>query len=46
MRSADCRQDNGNGTYTTYAYDAAGDLLHLVNYAPDGIVNSRFDLHL
>ena len=28
---------------STYAYDAAGELLHLVNYAPDGTVNSRFD---
>jgi RHS repeat-associated protein len=37
------RQDNGNGTYTTYAYDADGNVLHLVNYAPDGAVNSRFD---
>jgi YD repeat-containing protein len=37
------RKDNGNGTYTTYAYDAAGELLHLVNYAPDASVNSRFD---
>jgi RHS repeat-associated protein len=37
------RQDNGNATYTTYAYDAVGNLLHLVNYAPDGTVNSRFD---
>ena len=37
------RQDSGNGTYTTYQYDAAGDLLHLVNFAPDGTVSSRFD---
>ncbi|HEY4313325.1 MAG TPA: CARDB domain-containing protein [Pirellulales bacterium] len=34
---------NGNGTYTTYDYDADGNVLHLVNYAPDGSVNSRFD---
>jgi len=37
------REDMGNGTYTTYAYDADGNVLHLVNYAPDGTVNSRFD---
>src|SRR5262249_45129631 len=34
---------NGNGTYTTYQYDADGNVLHLVNYAPGGSVNSRFD---
>jgi RHS repeat-associated protein len=34
---------NGNGTYTTYAYDAAGDLTQEVNYAPGGTsVNSSF----
>jgi RHS repeat-associated protein len=37
------REDHGNGTYVTYEYDAAGELLHLVNYAPDGTINSRFD---
>ena len=38
------REDKGNGTYTTYEYDAAGQVLHLVNYyAPDGAVQSRFD---
>ena len=26
------REDNGNGTYTTYSYDLAGQLLSLVNY--------------
>ena len=36
-------QDNGNGTYTTYAYDPAGKLLHLVNFAPGGGIDSRFD---
>ncbi|MCP4853392.1 MAG: RHS repeat protein [Fuerstiella sp.] len=36
------RQDAGNGTYTTYQYDDA-QLSHLVNYASDGSVNSRFD---
>jgi RHS repeat-associated protein len=34
---------NGNGTYTTYAYDANGNVLNVINYAPDGSVNSRFD---
>ncbi len=34
---------NGNGTYTTYAYDAAGNLTSEINYAPDGTtVNSSF----
>ena len=33
----------GNGVYTTYEYDDAGQLLHLVNYQPDGSVLSRFD---
>jgi RHS repeat-associated protein len=37
------RKELGNGTYTTYAYDPAGQLLHLVNFAPGGAVNSRFD---
>ncbi|MEZ2252460.1 RHS repeat-associated core domain-containing protein [Microcoleus sp.] len=37
------REDNGNGTYTTYGYDAAGQLLNIVNYAPNASVNSRFD---
>src|SRR6266542_1861581 len=32
----------GNGAYTTYGYDAAGHLLHLVNYS-SGSINSRFD---
>jgi RHS repeat-associated protein len=42
-------KDLGNGTYTTYQYDQAGNLLHLVNHAPhpapgqDGPVNSEFD---
>ena len=34
---------NGNGTYTTYQYDADGNVLHLVNYSPGRPVNSRFD---
>jgi RHS repeat-associated protein len=33
----------GNGVYTTYEYDAAGNVLHLVNYQPGGAVLSRFD---
>ncbi|NTU53949.1 MAG: DUF4347 domain-containing protein, partial [Chlorobiaceae bacterium] len=37
------RSDNGNGTYTTYEHDIAGQLLHLVNCQQDGTVNSRFD---
>src|SRR5262249_40747721 len=37
------REDKGNGTDTTYEYDLAGELRHLVNHAPDGSVNSRFD---
>ena len=37
------RKDLGNGTYTTYSYDPAGQMLRLVNYAPNGAVNSRFD---
>ena len=37
------REDKGNGTYTTYQYDANGNVLHLINFAPNGSVNSRFD---
>jgi YD repeat-containing protein len=33
----------GNGVYTTYDYDAAGQLLHLVNHKADATVLSRFD---
>jgi RHS repeat-associated protein len=33
----------GNGTYTAYAYDADGNLLHLINYASGGAVLSEFD---
>ncbi len=36
------REDKGNGTWTTYAYDDAGQLLELVNFAKDGGVLSRF----
>ena len=34
---------NGNGTYSTYAYCDCGELTSLVNYAPGGAINSRFD---
>ncbi len=38
------RKGNGNGTSTTYTYDKDGNVLHLINYAPDGTsINSRFD---
>jgi RHS repeat-associated protein len=33
----------GNGTFTEYQYDPAGQLLHLINWAPSRAVNSRFD---
>ncbi|MCY2987964.1 MAG: dockerin type I domain-containing protein [Planctomycetota bacterium] len=33
----------GNGVFTTYDYDHAGQLLHLINYKPDASVLSRFD---
>lgn len=36
------RKDMGNGTYTTYQYDADNNLLLLTNYAPGGTVNSQF----
>ncbi|GAB1544710.1 hypothetical protein NUACC21_73860 [Scytonema sp. NUACC21] len=35
------REDNGNGTYTTYTYNNTQQIKELVNYAPDGSVNSR-----
>jgi RHS repeat-associated protein len=37
------RKDNGNGTYTTYQYDLLGQLQHLMNFAPDNSISSRFD---
>jgi YD repeat-containing protein len=37
------RQDKGNGTYSIYQYNANGNVLHLINYAPDSSINSRFD---
>jgi RHS repeat-associated protein len=33
----------GNGTYTTYSYDLAGDLKSIVNYEPNGTVQSSYD---
>src|SRR5581483_3365358 len=30
------------GTYTTYTYDAAGEVLGLINHAPDNSINSSF----
>jgi RHS repeat-associated protein len=37
------RKDLGNGTFTTYLYDLNGNIVSLVNHAPGGAVNSRFD---
>jgi RHS repeat-associated protein len=37
------REDKGNGTYTVYSYDGAGRAQSIVNRAPGGAVNSRFD---
>ena len=37
------REDKGNGTYTIYSYDAVGQVEHIVNFAPNGSVNSHFD---
>ena len=36
------REDNGNGTYTTYTYDLVGQLLNLANYATDDSLNSSY----
>ena len=36
------RKDMGNGTYTEYTYTLTGQVATLVNYAPDGTVNSQF----
>jgi RHS repeat-associated protein len=36
------RETNGNGTYTTYGYDSAGQVTAINNYAPNGTVNSFF----
>jgi RHS repeat-associated protein len=35
-------EDNGNGTYTTYTYDLAGQLKSITHFAPDGSVNSSY----
>jgi YD repeat-containing protein len=37
------KETNGNGTYTNYNYDLAGQLISLVNSKADSSVNSRFD---
>ena len=37
------KETNGNGTYTSYSYDLAGQLISLVNAQADGTVNSYFD---
>ncbi len=37
------RRDNGNATFTTYQYDALGQLLTLINFASAGVVNSKFE---
>ena len=37
------KETNGNGTYTSYSYDFAGQLISLVNAQADDTVNSRFD---
>ena len=37
------RKTMGNGTYTTYAYNANENPLHLVNYSASGSVLSEFD---
>ncbi|MBE9174320.1 hypothetical protein IQ225_01405, partial [Synechocystis salina LEGE 06155] len=36
------RSDNGNGTYTVYGYDLAGQLTSLVNHKADDTINSSF----
>ncbi|EDX85032.1 RHS Repeat family [Synechococcus sp. PCC 7335] len=36
------REDNGNGTYTTYTYDSAGQVTSIFNYAPNDSVNSSY----
>ncbi|MCA9166385.1 MAG: PD40 domain-containing protein [Planctomycetales bacterium] len=35
------QRNNGNGTFTTYTYDA-GQLIELANYAPGGALNSNY----
>jgi RHS repeat-associated protein len=36
------REDRANGTYTTYSYDLAGQVLALVNHGSSGTINSSF----
>ena len=36
-------EEMGNGTYTTYTYDANGNITGLINYAPGATINSQFD---
>ena len=37
------RKDMGNGAYSTFEYDLSGQVVHYINYAPNGSVSSRFD---
>jgi RHS repeat-associated protein len=37
------QKTNANGTYSTYIFDANGRVLSLINRAPGGTINSRFD---
>ena len=37
------RETKGNGTYASYGFDAAGHVASVVNCAPGGAVQSRFD---
>jgi RHS repeat-associated protein len=37
------REDKGNGTFTTYTYDLANQILTLTNAAPDGTIQSFFN---
>lgn len=37
------REDKGNGTFTTYAYNLAGRVASIVHHAPGGAITGRFD---
>jgi RHS repeat-associated protein len=37
------RENKGNGTWTTYGYDTAGQVIHLINYGVDATIISQFD---
>jgi len=37
------RKDLGNGVYSTYQYDHAGQVIHLINYAAGGTILARYD---